>query len=189
MVFYYYLHYYLEWCKGQGLFFRKKKKKQEHLTLRNRKTWIASLLLLSFTWICFVWILLPDNNYCSQLKGLNFRRKHNGIGHWNWKNLNSLLSILSAPFKLYFNLFCLGSFSWQLLRALRKDLSLCEMVHMCTSLCPFNCSWKKKHTHMFHYKLIPWGKILWTKINSLHFSLLKNFSLHMNLPIFMLYLF
>lgn len=126
--------------QGPRIVFQKEKRKQQHLTLRNRKTWIASLLLLSFTWICFVWILLLDNNYCSQLKGLNFRRKHNGIGHWNWKNLNSLLSILSAPFKLYFNLFCLGSFSWQLLTALRKDLSLCEMVHMCTSLCPFNCT-------------------------------------------------
>ena len=42
---------------------------------------------------------------------------------------------------------------------------------------------------MFHFKLIPWGKILWTKINSLHFSLLKKFSLHINLPICMLYLF
>lgn len=107
----------------------------------------ASLLLLSFTWVCFVWILLPDNNnyYWSQLKGLNFRKK--AQQHWTLKlEKLELASILSVPFQLYFNLFCLNYFSWQLLTELRKRLE--SMVHMYTSLCPFHLCWKK-HTRIF----------------------------------------
>ena len=97
-----------------------------------------------------------------------------------------LAAILSAPVKIYFNLFCLNSFSWQWLG---NCLSLYETVHMCTSLCLFHCCWKNTRIPYVSLQADPVGKKLWTKINSLHFSLLKKFSLHINLSICMLYLF